>query len=53
MKILESLATFFAVIFILCFGMSVRSCQCEHRAGNGIVSTYDPIYGCSFQVKGE
>lgn len=52
MKILESIATFFGILLVLAFVVSVKSCQCEHRAGNGIESTYHPVYGCEFQIKG-
>ena len=51
MKILESIATICGIILLWGFVVSVRSCQCDHRAGNGIESTFHPIYGCQFQVK--
>lgn len=51
MEYLEKLAAFFGIIFLLIFVFSIKSCQCQHRSGDGIQSEYHPIYGCMFSKK--
>lgn len=31
--------------------LSIRSCECNLRAGNGISSHYNPFLGCVFESK--
>ena len=41
-------------ILLLIFGFmaifSIRSCECNLRAGNGISSHYNPFLGCVFET---
>lgn len=52
MEVFERIAAVFGIMLLLAFVLSVKSCQCDHRAGNGVASHYNPIYGCEFSVKG-
>lgn len=53
MEILESLAKFFGIILLIAFIISIRSCQCDMRAGDGLTSHYNPIIGCVFEQEKE
>lgn len=37
------------IVFLIIVGFSIKGCQCDLRAGNGIISHYNPFLGCVFE----
>lgn len=49
MSILKSIASIFAIVFIILIIFNIKGCVCDMRAGSGMSSHYRPFIGCVFE----